>query len=177
MKKKSLSESECPIAKTLDCVGEWWSLLIIRDALHGLSRFDEFQKSLDIAPNMLTRRLVALVESGLLAKRAYSSRPLRHEYFLTEKGKALRPVLLSLLQWGNTYLATDSVALQLIDRQSEQPVDLVLVDRHTGKPISPESHAIAAGPAASEAMRNRIDIIQRHSECNQSLTLSDTKEA
>jgi len=71
---------QCPIARSLERVGEWWSILILRDALHGLTRFDEFQKSLGIAPNMLTRRLNALVEGGLLERRRYSERPPRDEY-------------------------------------------------------------------------------------------------
>ena len=69
MQRKSFTRMPCPIARTLDRVGEWWSMLIVRDALHGLTRFDEFQKSLGIAPNMLTRRLNALVEGGFLERR------------------------------------------------------------------------------------------------------------
>ena len=79
MQRKTLAHAECPIARSLERVGEWWSILIMRDALHGLRRFDEFSRSLDIAPNMLTRRLNSLVEDGLLERRAYSERPLRYE--------------------------------------------------------------------------------------------------
>jgi len=82
----------CPIARSLERVGEWWSILIIRDALHGFTRFDQFQKSLNIAPNMLTRRLNALVDTGVLERRLYSDRPPRYEYILTEKGRDFRPV-------------------------------------------------------------------------------------
>ena len=70
MQRKSFGSMTCPIARSLERVGEWWSILILRDAFHGLTRFDQFQKSLDIAPNMLTRRLNALVEAGLLERRA-----------------------------------------------------------------------------------------------------------
>jgi DNA-binding HxlR family transcriptional regulator len=77
MQHKSFRNMPCPIARSLERVGEWWSMLIMRDALHGLSRFDEFQKSLGIAPNMLARRLTALVEAGLLERRRYSARPPR----------------------------------------------------------------------------------------------------
>src|SRR6185437_16274240 len=80
MRRKSFATMQCPIARGLERVGEWWSILILRDAFHGLTRFDQFQKSLDIAPNMLTRRLNALVESGLLERRLYSERPPRDEY-------------------------------------------------------------------------------------------------
>jgi DNA-binding HxlR family transcriptional regulator len=75
MQRKSFDQMPCPIARSLEHVGEWWSILILRDALHGLTRFDQFQKSLGIAPNMLARRLNALVAAGLLERRRYSERP------------------------------------------------------------------------------------------------------
>ena len=88
MQRKSLDRMPCPIARSLERVGEWWSILILRDALHGLRRFDEFQKSLGIAPNMLTRRLNALVDAGLLERRRYSERPPRDEYARRRSGGA-----------------------------------------------------------------------------------------
>lgn len=159
MKRKSLSGAECPIAKALDCVGEWWSLLIIRDAFHGLKRFDEFQKSLEIAPNMLTRRLNHLVEQQLLEKVGYSARPPRFEYHLTEKGRSLYPVLISLLNWGNQHLDSDALSIQLVDRLSEKAALAVMIDRNTGNEITTESHRIAPGPGASDAMRDRLQRI------------------
>src|SRR3954471_14392556 len=97
MRRKSFHKMLCPIARSLERVGEWWSMLIMRDALHGMTRFDEFQKNLGIAPNMLTRRLNALVEAGLLDRRRYNDRPPRHEYVPTARGRDLRPVVISLL--------------------------------------------------------------------------------
>ena len=91
MQRKSFGKMPCPIARSLERVGEWWSILIIRDALHGFTRFDEFQRSLNIAPNILTRRLSALVDAGLLERRRYSERPPRYEYILTEKGRDFSP--------------------------------------------------------------------------------------
>src|ERR1700756_3410362 len=92
MHRKSFGNMQCPIARSLERVGEWWSILILRDAFHGLTRFDQFQRSLDIAPNMLTRRLNALVESGLLERRRYSERPPRDEYGPTQRGPDFPPV-------------------------------------------------------------------------------------
>src|ERR1700751_3789657 len=100
MQHKSFGYMQCPIARSLERVGEWWSILILRDALNGLGRFDEFQKSLGIAPNMLARRLARLVDAGLLEKRRYSAKPPRYEYRLTERGRDFRPVLLAFLAWG-----------------------------------------------------------------------------
>ena len=100
MERKSFGNMQCPVARTLERVGEWWSILILRDALHGLTRFDQFQKSLDIAPNMLTRRLNGLVEAGMLERRAYSERPPRYEYVPTARGEDFRMVLMALVAWG-----------------------------------------------------------------------------
>ena len=100
MQRKSFGSMSCPIARSLERVGEWWSILILRDAFHGLTRFDQFQKSLDIAPNILARRLNALADSGLLERRRYSEKPSRDEYILTERARDFRPVLWALLAWG-----------------------------------------------------------------------------
>ncbi len=78
MSKKDFAEMPCPVARSLGRVGEWWTILILRDAFHGLTRFEQFQKSLGIAPNILTRRLAALAADGLLERRQYSERPPRH---------------------------------------------------------------------------------------------------
>src|SRR5579885_326821 len=103
MRRKSFASMECPVARTLDVVGEWWSLLILRDALRGRRRFEEFQESLGIARNILSRRLKQLVAAGLLEKRCYSERPRRYEYRLTDKSRDLFPVLTTLMVWGNRW--------------------------------------------------------------------------
>src|ERR1700740_800049 len=135
MQRKTFGNMQCPIARGLDRVGEWWSILILRDAFRGLTRFDQFQKSLDIAPNMLTRRLNALVESGLLERRRYSERPPRGEYVLTERGRDFRPVLWALLAWGNRHFAPEGASVVLVDKESGAQVDPILVDRASGRPM------------------------------------------
>ena len=135
MRHTSLSAMPCPIARSLDRVGEWWSILILRDALRGVTRFDDFRRSLGVAPNMLTRRLGALVESGMLERRRYSERPPRDEYVLTARGRDFRPVLLSLLAWGNRHFAPEGPSVEVVHRVTGLPADPVLVDRHTGLPV------------------------------------------
>ena len=156
MRRKSLGDMPCPIARGLERVGEWWSILILRDAFYGLTRFDEFQKSLGIAPNMLTRRLDALVEAGLLERRRYSERPPRDEYVLTERGRDFRPVLLAFMAWGNRHLAPEGISVQLVDAETGVPADPVLVDRATGRPLDGPDFVMAAGPAAGERTRERM---------------------
>ena len=100
--------------------------------LHGLQRFDEFQKSLGIAPNMLTRRLNALVDAGLLERQRYSERPPRDEYLPTARGRDFRPVLIALLAWGNKHFAPEGASVQLVDTATGAAVDPIMVDRATG---------------------------------------------
>src|SRR5262249_54032270 len=123
MRRKNFGNMQCPIARSLERVGEWWSILILRDAFHGLSRFDDFQQSLGIAPNMLARRLKALVETGLLERRRYSERPPRDEYVLTQAGRDFRPVLWALLAWGNKYFAPEGPSVVIVDSQTGEQVD------------------------------------------------------
>ena len=105
MQRKSFADMTCPIARSLEHVGEWWSMLILRDAFGGTTRFDDFQRSLGIAPNMLARRLAALVDAGLLERRPYSERPPRDEYVLTERGRDFKPVLTALVVFGRKHFA------------------------------------------------------------------------
>jgi DNA-binding HxlR family transcriptional regulator len=156
MQRKRFGNMQCPIARSLERVGEWWSILILRDALHGLRRFDEFQKSLGIAPNMLARRLNALVEAGLLERRRYSERPPRHEYLLTARGRDFRSVLLALLAWGNRHFAPEGASVLLVDTKTGTAADPVFVDRATGRPITEADHGFAPGPAAGERIQRRL---------------------
>jgi len=137
MRRTRLADVPCPIARSLDEVGEWWSLLILRDAMFGLTRFDEFQRSIGLATNMLTRRLQALVEAGLLEKRPYQDRPLRHGYHLTGKGRDFLPVLIAMADWGGRWLASGG-AFRIVDSDTGRPVEPVLIDRATGQVIRPE---------------------------------------
>src|ERR1700739_1492299 len=129
MQRKSFGNMQCPIARSLERVGEWWSILILRDAMHGMTRFDQFQKNLDIAPNMLTRRLNALVEGGLLERHRSSERPPRAESLLTARGRDFRPVLLALLAWGNKHFAPEGASVLLADSKTGTIADPVIVDR------------------------------------------------
>lgn len=155
MQRKSLTRDECPIARSLERVGEWWSILIMRDALQGLRRFDEFSRSLGIAPNMLTRRLNALVEAGMLERRPYSERPPRDEYVPTAKGEDFRMVLMSLVAWGNRHYAEEGTGVELVERGTGRPLQPILASEQ-GEIVSLENCVLQAGPAASDGMRERL---------------------
>lgn len=156
MQRKTLLNAECPVALSLERVGEWWSLLIMRDALQGLSRFDEFSRSLDISPNMLTRRLNALVEDGLLERRAYSVKPLRHEYVPTERGRDLSGVLFALIAWGNRHFAPEEVSVQVVDRVTGRTLQPMMVDVSDGRVVPWSECEVVHGPGASPDMRERL---------------------
>jgi DNA-binding HxlR family transcriptional regulator len=106
----------CSAARALETVGERWTLLIVRDALLGVRRFEDFQRSLGVARNVLADRLNRLVDEGVLEKRAYSARPPRHEYRLTEKGRDLWPVVHALVTWGDRHAAPDGPPRRFVHR-------------------------------------------------------------
>jgi DNA-binding HxlR family transcriptional regulator len=135
MQHTSFDTMPCPIARGLARVGEWWSILILRDAFGGLTRFDQFEKSLGIAPNILSRRLHGLVETGLLEKVRYNDRPPRDEYVLTPVGKDFRPVLWAMLAWGNKHFMPDGQEVVLVDSATGRQADPVMMDGNSGKPL------------------------------------------
>jgi DNA-binding HxlR family transcriptional regulator len=135
MQRTSFSGMTCPIARSLEHVGEWWSILILREAFNGKTRFDEFRDALGVAPNILTRRLKSLVTAGLLERRRYCERPPRDEYILTERGRDFRPVMLSLMTWGNRHFAPEGPNVEIVHAETGRPAEPILVDRPTGLPI------------------------------------------
>lgn len=159
MQAKPGALPECPCAATVETVGEWWSILILRDAMQGFTRFDQFQRSLGIAPNMLARRLKHLSASGIFERRLYSARPARYEYLLTEKGRDFFPVIAAMVAWGNRHFAKDGAALLLADRASGCALDPILVDSASGRPIDAGTAVAVAGPRASAQMLHRLATI------------------
>ena len=128
MLRNDYEGQNCSIARSLEVVGERWTLLIIRDAFLGLRRFDQFQDSLGIARNILTDRLNRLVEEGILARVRYNERPERHEYRLTTKGRDLAVTLAGLRQWGDKYLSEKPPRI-LRRRSDKRPVVVAFVPK------------------------------------------------
>lgn len=123
------------MARGLARVGDAWSILILRDASLRLTRYDQFRESLGIAPNILSRRLKALTEAGLLERRRYSERPPRDEYVLTPAGRDFLPVLHVLGEWGRTHYGEGGVS-RLVDAETGAKVRPVVVDAATGAPLA-----------------------------------------
>lgn len=123
VKRTSFEKAECPVARSLDALGDWWSLLIIRDAFLGLRRFSEFQKNLGCAKNILTVRLRALVERGILKTAPASDGSAYQEYVLTPKGRGVFPVLVALRQWSEEFSSDGGeFSTLLVDRSKGRPV-------------------------------------------------------
>jgi DNA-binding HxlR family transcriptional regulator len=152
VERKSFSDMHCSVAQALEVVGEWWSMLIIRDAFLGVTRFDDFQERLGISRNILNQRLAHLVEHGVLAKVPYSEHPPRFDYRLTEKGRDLWPVLTTMRQWGDKHAAPSGPPLELIHHSCGEISEARLVCSGCGEPIGPRNVEAVAGPGAVEPL-------------------------
>ena len=137
MRRTRFEDAPCPIARTTDLMGDWWTPMVMREAFLGRRRFDEFQKALTVSRGVLAKRLSRLVDEGLLEKHAYEARPPRFEYLLTEKGRAFYSVLAAMWRFGEDWLFNEGSEppLQLFDRETGEPVVPCVVNERTGVPI------------------------------------------
>ncbi len=146
---REYSSQNCSIARTLEIVGERWTLLVLRECFAGTRRFDEFQRRLGIARNVLQTRLSGLVEEGILERRPYQERPPRHEYRLTEAGRDLLPVLIALMNWGDRHRAADGVPALVLHVGCGGTVTAVLAcDRCGAEDLELGDITASAGPGA-----------------------------
>ena len=137
MRRTRFDEWPCPIARTTDLIGDWWTPLVMREAFSGRKRFDEIQEALGIPRAVLTTRLERLCDEGLLRKVPYEEHPPRYEYKLTPKGLAFYDVLAAMWRWGSDWLWDDDdpMPIKLVDRETEREVRPVVIDEHTGERI------------------------------------------
>lgn len=137
---------DCSIQRTLDVIGDRWTLLIIRDLFRGVRRFSRIQQDLGIAKNLLTDRLAALVEAGVVEKVPYQQRPLRHEYKLTEKGRALSPALVALMRWGDQWAGDGLAPTELVHDECGTRLELQPWCTTCNVPVGPTHIASRPGP-------------------------------
>lgn len=147
--RTSLADADCAIAQALDVVGDWWTLLIVRDTARGVHRFDALQQELGVSRKVLTERLRLLVDAGVLSREPYQDRPPRYEYRLTPRGRALLPVLIALQDWGDTWVLGEGETMATTAEASKEAArvhalvgtrlpELRLLD-HDGAPRDPVS--------------------------------------
>jgi DNA-binding HxlR family transcriptional regulator len=150
MQRKSFSGMNCSIARSLEEVGEWWSLLIVRECTQGMTRFDEFQRELGIARNILTARLERLTQLGILERFPLEDRAGTDGYRLTEKGEDLYPVLVALWQWGDRWLASrGKPPTTLIEDSTGTAIEQMAVRGKGRKSLSFRDIRFASGPGAT----------------------------
>jgi DNA-binding HxlR family transcriptional regulator len=148
MQRTSFETMNCSVAQSLEVIGEWWSMLIVRDAFLGVRRFGDFQSRLGISRNILTTRLTSLVEAGILQKVAYQERPVRHEYRLTAKGHDLWPVLTAMREWGDKWAAPDGPPLEVVHDACGEVMVLAHTCSHCGGTVDHRSVHVRPGPGA-----------------------------
>ncbi|MGO9198423.1 MAG: winged helix-turn-helix transcriptional regulator [Acidimicrobiales bacterium] len=136
MERKSFATMDCSVAQCLEVVGEWWSMLVVRDAFLGVSRFDDFQRRLGISRNILQQRLARLVDTGVFERVRYSERPVRYDYRLTDKGRDLWPVLTTMRQWGDRYAAPSGPPVELRHKGCGEVAEAVLVCGSCGEKVT-----------------------------------------
>jgi DNA-binding HxlR family transcriptional regulator len=145
---RTYEDQNCSVAKTLELIGERWTVLVLREAFSGHRRFDEMAASLNIARNVLTARLARLTEEGVLHKVRYQDKPPRYEYRLTEKGLDLWPVLVSLMQFGDRHYAPDGPPVVLTHRDCGGTVDAHRTCERCGARLSARDVRAQPGPGA-----------------------------
>ena len=156
VKRTSFEDDDCPIARSLDAIGDWWSMLIIREALFGSRRFGEFQKTLGLAKNILTVRLRALVDQGILKMAPASDGSAYQEYVLTPKGLGLFPILVALRQWSEAFDDhPEEIATILVDREKGRPVRELELRAEDGRLLAPDDTALKPRRSSKMVGRSR----------------------
>lgn len=149
MPKLKKIDQVCSVALSLDLIGDRWTMLIIRDAFYGLSRFQDFQQSIGLAKNVLATRLTKLVEGGVLATEPISDGGWL-AYKLTPKGHALLPTLMALLQWGDEWVnQADHIPIKILERTTAKPIEPIVIRGASGAALGMADLALQAGPGAN----------------------------
>jgi len=156
MKNDLFPSQTCSVARALEIVGEWWTLLIIREAFFGATRFGEFERNLGIAKNVLSHRLSKLVAGGVMERVETPGRGNPRDYRLTEKGRDLFPALVALMQWGDRWAAAAGPPLRLLEQETGEEIAALRVTGARGRPLAPEEVRIEPGPGADEKVRRRL---------------------
>src|SRR4029079_810898 len=156
VKRTSFEGDGCPIARSLEALGDWWSLLIIREAMLGRRRFGEFQTNRGLAKNILTARLRTLVDHGILATAPASDGSVYQEYVLTAKGRGTFPILVALRQWSEAFDDhPEEIATILVDREKGRPVKKLEMRAEDGRLLAPDDTALKPRRSSKMVGRSR----------------------
>jgi DNA-binding HxlR family transcriptional regulator len=161
VKRKSFRSMNCSVAQCLEVVGEWWSMLIVRDAFLGVTRFDDFHSRLGISRNVLNQRLTRLVAEGVLQRIPYQQHPPRYEYELTDKGRDLWPVLNAMRQWGDHWAAPEGPPLQFVHDTCQHVTAAVLTCSACGEALDAGAVHPVAGRGRQTTQATPIALTRR----------------
>jgi DNA-binding HxlR family transcriptional regulator len=150
MRRSSFRDMNCSVAQCLEIVGEWWTLLIVRDAFLGVTRFDDFHQRLGISRNVLNERLGHLVDAGVLERVAYCEHPPRFDYRLTTKGRDLWPVLTAMRQWGDRWEAPDGPPIEIVHKACGHITEIIPTCSACGEAVAARDVRAVAGPGAGD---------------------------
>lgn len=150
-KRSAVADQNCSVARTIAVVGDTWTLLVLREAFFRVRRFDQMQRNLGIARNVLADRLQSLVRHEILERVQYQDRPPRYEYKLTQKGRDLYPTLVSLMQWGDKYACESGAPVELVHADCGHTTEPVLTCSHCGEGLDPRRMRVQAGPGLAAA--------------------------
>jgi DNA-binding HxlR family transcriptional regulator len=157
MQNLPFENQRCSVAAALGEVGEWWTLLILREAFFGTARFTDFQANLGIARNILTARLTKLVETGILTRRLASGRGNPRLYRLTDKGREILPIFIALMQWGDRWINNeDNAPIRILDAATGEEIEPVRVRSRDGRPLAAREMRVVPGPGADADIRQRF---------------------
>ncbi len=157
MSRTSLADIDCSIAKSLSVLGEWWTLLILRNVFYGMRTFDALQAHLEMSTSVLSTRLKQLTDAGILQRRKSGTDGRSYEYKLTERGFDLYPVLVALMQWGEKWAPNGrGPRVELVEKSTGEPVVGSVVVSKTGRPLTPWDVKIVVGPGADEKIKQLV---------------------
>lgn len=148
MRRTRFDQNQCPVARTTDLLGDWWTPLVLREVLLGNRRFATIQNRLSISRPVLTQRLRRLEDEDVIERRRYSEQPERFDYHLTEKGRALWEIIVVMWQFGDSWLFEDGAEIELIDKRSGDPIKPRVIDETTGQPLDLRSTRVRLRPPA-----------------------------
>jgi len=160
MSRNKIDTLNCSLADSLNLIGEWWTILILRESFFGTRRFEDFQQHLGIARNILTSRLNTLCENGILQRVPVKEGAKRHEYRLTTMGRDLLPVIIVLTQWGDRWLGQDQgPPVRFVERETGKEIPDVCVRSEDGRQLKARELAMIPGPGATDETRERLELI------------------
>jgi DNA-binding HxlR family transcriptional regulator len=165
MRRTSFASMTCSVARSLEQIGDWWTLLIVREAFYGTRRFKDFEANLGIAPNILSTRLGKLVEHGILQVPESTASGKALEYRLTDKGRDLFPVIVAVAQWGDKHAAgPKGPPMRIVERESLKEIAPLQIRSHDGRPLDVRQLSVVEGPGASKADKKRFEEARKRQE-------------